>query len=111
MPAIRLRECVTEVEVLGPAAVAGEPTRVHAQLHEICEAPDILRSGGSSAPQMPGAIHVHWIFVLRDQVRIDEAERPRFIPCHILKDDQSATSLCQALCSLLLSFEKVGNPD
>ncbi len=69
-----LREGVAEIRVLGPAAVAGPPTGVHFELHQVGEAADLLRAGCLAARQRAEPIQIGWLHAMRNQICVDEVE-------------------------------------
>ena len=73
------RKGVTEVRVLGAAAVLRPITGVHCELHEIGESSDILSTSRFTTRQGAKLIQIDWICALGNQVRIDEGEVSKFI--------------------------------
>src|SRR5690348_4938039 len=67
-----LREGVTEIGILGAAAVACPPTGIHGELHEVGEPSDVLGAGRFTAWQRTKLIQIDWICALRSQVGIEE---------------------------------------
>src|SRR4029077_8606496 len=72
------RDClgkgVTEIRILGAAAVPSPPTGIHGELHEVCETSDLLCPCRFTARQSAKLIQVDWIGALRNQVRVNESE-------------------------------------
>src|SRR6266702_4945591 len=70
-----LREGVTEIGILGAAAVAGPPTGVHGELHEVGQPSLVLLCAcGLTAPQRAKPLQVDGIGTLGDQVGVEERE-------------------------------------
>src|SRR5689334_715210 len=64
-PRDSLREGVSEIGVLGVTAVAGPPTGVHAELHEVGEPSNLLGTRGFTTRQGAELVQVDWLRTLR----------------------------------------------
>src|SRR5579871_1760123 len=71
-PRNRLWETAPKIWILRAAAIARPPTRVHSKLHQVGQAPDVLRAGRLTTRQRAEFIQVDRLSALRYQVGIDE---------------------------------------
>jgi len=69
-----LREGVAEIRVLGPTAVAGPPTGVHAELRQVSEPADLPRACRLAAWQRAELVQIGWLHAMINQIGVDEIE-------------------------------------
>src|SRR5215469_2831793 len=69
----RRRKGVTEVWILGAAAIARPPGGIHRKLHQVGEAPEgLVRTRGLAAGQSAERVQVYGVRALGREIRIDE---------------------------------------
>ena len=73
------RKVRIKIRVVGAAAIAGPPTRVHGELHEVCEPRLVGGPVRRAALQGAKLIQIDWIRALRSQVSVNEGEMADFI--------------------------------
>ena len=74
-----LREGIAKIRVFVITPVAGPPTGVHAELHEVGKPADLLRAGRRAARQRAKPVQIHRLHAVCNQVRIDEFEVAEFV--------------------------------
>jgi hypothetical protein len=84
------------------AAIANIPTGIHAELHDILEASDLLSSCRLAARQSAAPIEIHRLLALRDQVSVQESSVALFI--EIVAGDVLRTVTVQLLQSKLVGI-------